>query len=106
MNNTDNRNNENTKIFCFIGTYIRRKTQKGYYDTLTYMENYNFTYKKYKDIETEEIYDIYNDDVVEFEKNNTIVYPKVKLCNLDEYHRAFTTIKKRINSKTLTLKDN
>lgn len=92
----NNNINKNTRMLCFVGAYIRRKTRNGYYDTLTFSENYNFTYKKFIDLYTEEIFDINIDDIIEFEKNNNIIYPKVDICNLDEYHKAYRNIKKKL----------
>ena len=91
-------------LLCYVGSFIRHKTLVGYYDTLTYEENYNYTYKKYIDIETETIYDVFKEKVPEFEKNHNIFFPKLNISNMQEYHKAYMKIRKEFLS-TLIVED-
>ena len=93
-------------ILCFVGSYIREEKKinegdtlsyddhKTHIDRLTYEENLNYSFRRYIDIETDQIYDVTRDAVKEFESSHTIIKPKVIVNNLQEYNKEFLRLKK------------
>ena len=90
------------QVLCYMGPFVREKTQTGYVNFPTYEGNYHYTYKKYIDIETEKIYDIERENVEEFESSHLIVYPKVIMNNLDEYLKGLNKAKACFFGELLT----
>ena len=85
---------ESSHVLCYIGSYKKEKTDKGYEHFLSFYSDYDYDYRKYIDIETDKIYDINKDSVKEFEEKYLIVFPNTEICNMQEYNKAFLRVKK------------
>ena len=97
-------------VLCYIGSYKKEKTDKGYEHYLSFQDDFDYDYRKYIDVETDKIYDINRDNVQEFEENHLVVFPETKICNMQEFNKAFLRVKKEYflsliyNGKNKTLK--
>jgi hypothetical protein len=85
---------DSSHVLCYVGSYKKEKTDKGYEHFLTFQDDLDYDYRKYIDVETDKIYDINKENVKEFEDNSIIIFPTVSICNMQEFNKAFLRIKK------------
>ena len=86
-------NETSNKIMLYIGSYTLKDNKLGSREILTYDGNVNAKYKKYIDIETQEIYKVEVSRVKEFEKEYITVDMPVSIYNLQEYLKNYNHIR-------------
>lgn len=85
---------DSAHVLCYMGSYKKEKTDKGYEHFLSFDDDYDYDYRKYIDVETDKIYDINRENVKEFEEYHFVVFPEISICNMQEFNKAFLRIKK------------
>ena len=84
-----------------MGTYFDEKTETSSKETLTYDDNLNASYRKYVDIETNEVYKVPLNKVKDFEMEYHTEYLPVNIYNLQEYNKKLKELKAKFYKKLL-----
>ena len=94
-------NESSNKIMVYVGSYAVNKNQLSTKEVLTYDENINAKYKKYIDIETQEVYRVDISNVKEFEKEYITVKLPVSMYNFQEYLKNYNDFRETFFKKLI-----
>ena len=80
-------------VLVYVGTYKVEKYINQAIEVLTYEDDPKAKYKRYIDIETEELYNVNMEEVEEFENNYGIVKRPVVMNNLMLHYQNYLKVK-------------
>ena len=99
--NTSINSETSNKIMVCLGAYKDTKDKFATKEILTYDDNYDASYKKYIDLETNEVYKVPLNKVGQFETEYHIEYLPINIYNIQEYNKKLKDLRTKFFNSLL-----